>query len=267
MKTRRAVSLVEVLVVIAIVTVIGALAVPALRNSREAASQTRYLSSVRQIAGAVMVYSAESQDRAPTLIPNPGWPEEHLTEVVIDGAAIQSHWFGNRGMYKYLLDPYLPNDVLQGPFPKEAYYQHTNRGKVLVTTSFELTETLYAAPNYWVYQSQTPAGWGTQQMSTVALPAQKGFVHQNPFIEVRIPDEPGKPLIYPPDFQTKYMTTKRPVAWFDLSASSVNNKELLPGTINRFYFQSDPGSYGPWNANNGIPIAHTSWGLLGMDRR
>lgn len=265
MKSPHGLSLIEVLVVVAIITVVAALAVPALRNSRDAAKQARYLSDIRQIAGAVMGYSTENKDSAPTLIPNTGWPEERLTEVLVDGVPIRSHWFGNRGVYPLLLDPYLADDVLRGPIDW-TYRYRTNRGKVLSSTPYLLTDTLYAAPNYWLYQSQTPGGWGTQQMSTAALPAQKGFVHQAAFVEVPLA-EPGKPVSYPPDFMTKLMTTKRPVAWFDLSASSVNNKELLPGTINRFYFQSDPGSYGPWNANEGIPIAHTSWGLLGMDRR
>lgn len=61
----KAFTLVELLVVIGVTAVLIALLLPSLAKAREAASRTACLSNLRQIAGAMRVYSATFRDACP----------------------------------------------------------------------------------------------------------------------------------------------------------------------------------------------------------
>jgi prepilin-type N-terminal cleavage/methylation domain-containing protein len=260
-RSSRGFTLVELVVVAGVVAVLLALTISVLGSVRKASKEAKTLSDIRQIAGAVLLYSTESRDKPPVVIPQPEvWPEPEWTVVEVFGAPVRSHWFGNAGIYPIVLDPFLPEAVLKGS-SEWTYRYRTTRGSVLSWTPYQLTETLYASPAYWVYDRQSPAGRQAQDFSSTVLTSHKGLAWL-PYAFNEAPEGlDGPPLTAGASNQSRRYC----VAWFDLSASMPAWKDLLPGTRNRFQRGSDPGAFGPGDV--GRPIAETTWGLAGMDRK
>src|SRR5690349_23940222 len=102
LRTRRAFTLVELLVVIGIIAVLVSILLPSLNRAREAANQTKCLSNLRQLGLAFVMYVNESKGKFPYTgrydIPKPEdflwWQETpYLGRTVADirGSAIAKY--------------------------------------------------------------------------------------------------------------------------------------------------------------------------------
>jgi prepilin-type N-terminal cleavage/methylation domain-containing protein/prepilin-type processing-associated H-X9-DG protein len=75
-------SLLELLIVIAIVGMLATLATPVLGKARERAESAKCLANLRNIGVAMLSYVAENDNRFPTIEPNPSNPAYDASEQV-----------------------------------------------------------------------------------------------------------------------------------------------------------------------------------------
>jgi prepilin-type N-terminal cleavage/methylation domain-containing protein/prepilin-type processing-associated H-X9-DG protein len=94
-RSEKGFTLVELLVVIALIVIVAALLFPVFAQARESARNTRCLSNLRQIAMAVMMYAADHDERlpvdltgvrdAPAAVPCSPWNPDRRIEAQIWG--------------------------------------------------------------------------------------------------------------------------------------------------------------------------------------
>jgi prepilin-type N-terminal cleavage/methylation domain-containing protein/prepilin-type processing-associated H-X9-DG protein len=76
MTTRRAFTLVEVLVVIAVIALIAAMLLPALSKARQSGRRTACASNLRQLSVAVSLYAGENEGDYPPVNQTNHWPAQ-----------------------------------------------------------------------------------------------------------------------------------------------------------------------------------------------
>ena len=76
MTTRRAFTLVEVLVVIAVIALIAAMLLPALSKARQSGRRTACASNLRQLSVAVSIYAGENEGDYPPVNQTNRWPAQ-----------------------------------------------------------------------------------------------------------------------------------------------------------------------------------------------
>src|SRR5262245_12659444 len=76
MTTRRAFTLVEMLVVIAIIGLLAALLVPALLRAKETGRRTACASNLRQLSVAAAIYAGDNDGYFPPVNPSNRWPAQ-----------------------------------------------------------------------------------------------------------------------------------------------------------------------------------------------
>ncbi len=260
--THRAVTLVELLLVIAVLGVLLALTTVGLAATRKAARGVRKLSDTRQIGVAVQAYSHASNDLPPVLFSKPlAWPENEQT-VTVAGAHVAGTWFGNGRSFYLLIDPYLPIEMLRGGSQSPSILK-TNAGNTVDWTPYQLTDTLYAGVDYWVPARQRPlSAWGAQGLDGVAAPSQKGMIVHPHYVDFSaIGENSDLPI---EAHAGGNGNGPESVCWFDLSASVPKERELKPGIANRYRWGVNPGSLNEYDP--GPTILNTYLGLSGMDR-
>lgn len=96
MSKRSAFTLVEIMIVVAILTNVLLVALPAFIRSRNMAQNTRYISDMRTIVGAFEMYAAENNRFPASASPNivPAGMSIYLSGIpYTDGNAIGGQWY------------------------------------------------------------------------------------------------------------------------------------------------------------------------------
>jgi prepilin-type N-terminal cleavage/methylation domain-containing protein/prepilin-type processing-associated H-X9-DG protein len=133
MTNKHAFTIIELLMVIAIIGVIAALLMPAIGKARESGRRTQCTNNLRQIGIAMYIYIDEHDSRFPPVVDVPDW------------------WF-------HLLEPYLDDlNVWKCPSYKEHNYGDT------IHFSYGF--------NYWGLNDVT-GGWHGKHINAVTSPSQ-----------------------------------------------------------------------------------------------
>lgn len=256
----RAFTLVEVLVVLGVIAVLIALAVPGLVRTRQAARDLSDLSKIRQLGALVTLYAGDYRDVPPVIFP-PVFVSRQLNipelKIGYRGDTLSGSWFSNAGMFHLAFDPVAPTTLVRATgAPKRMYKAHLTSGTTALVSDFKLADVFYADPEFWTRDRQIgPVQWGAQTLSSVAFPSAKGMLWQTIVYTI-----PGHPEGVQGCCSTGVQTA---ILWADQSASPQNMAELLPGVPNSWGY----GATGPvLNDAKGPPVYQTEFGVLGRDR-
>src|SRR5579859_6869351 len=91
-RARGGFSLVEVLVVLALMAIIISLTLPAIQSAREAASRHTCMNNLKQVALAMHVYHGEHQRLPPTRLPGEGPSWAWLVLPCIEQQPLYNQW-------------------------------------------------------------------------------------------------------------------------------------------------------------------------------
>jgi len=108
---RRAVTLLELLVVIAVIGVLIAIGLPILRTAQQSARTAACLANIREVGRAAAVYAGEHAGQMPYLA-----ERKHLDDAFDIGLGPQGH-FDQHGLWPHALREYLG----KGPRPAACY--------------------------------------------------------------------------------------------------------------------------------------------------
>ncbi|MDM7462000.1 MAG: prepilin-type N-terminal cleavage/methylation domain-containing protein, partial [bacterium] len=153
---RNGFTLIEVLVVIAIIAILAAILFPVFAQAREKARQTQCMSNLRQSATAVLMYVQDADERFPMALYAPA----------------QRTGGGNCVMTVFdVIQPYMKNTgIMQCPRDPKALYKHAGFQTLRGYPSCTLPETISYMYNYDVIRAgRTPLGSGSISQGTVAL--------------------------------------------------------------------------------------------------
>lgn len=247
-RERAGFSLIELLVVVSIIAILVAIALPVLVGSRRTATQTVYLAINRQLVTATRLYANNNDDRLPYM----ATPGDLHGPIVARGYTLEVSYFaGQSTMWASIVVPeyYEPRDahieVEYGLYPPGEHYGWPGAPEEIFRTQFRLTSTAFARPEYFRtveppddYVMLQPTRW-----SDVAFPSNKGIIVE---YEMRSSAHPAG-----------YQTTKEKQAIVGMGDGSAS--------VRSFYV---PG----WEANtvtrpllNPIPTMATRNGLAGRD--
>lgn len=201
---RAAFSLMELLVVLAIVAVLVSLLVPGLRHAREAAREATCLSNQRQLGLGWAMYANDFRDRA---MPLAYWSEEDI------GTGEQVFWWGTHGTrtsppdhVRGFVTPYLGSTLASRSVfecPAQPWGSYTAQGPYRSDGVFGRAwpTSTYGYNGYYLSPSKTP-GWAE---SIGHRPWRRLFEIQRPtdlivFADTLLPSSPARnsALLDPP---------------------------------------------------------------------
>ncbi|MEL6329117.1 MAG: MauE/DoxX family redox-associated membrane protein [Planctomycetota bacterium] len=238
----RGFTLLESLVVIAVLATVIAIALPALRGGRDSARMSVDLTRLRQHAGVVAVYSNDYRGVAPMLA-DPARPETAVFEG--GGRRIEDEFFNARVWW------HLP---LSGPYydgaaaSSELFRSSTSPYPESYLADFRYACTLMSRPEFWRRETRTgPEQWGAVRLHEVAYPSAKGV------------------------FDVSYRLSAEVVLAADSAASFVDGhaRSLRHADVDGTQYINDhrawPGI--EYVAHGGATVAHTIDGVRGRDLR
>jgi prepilin-type N-terminal cleavage/methylation domain-containing protein len=170
-RARSGYSLIEILLVIAIIAIILALTIPSLSSMRFSARQTSSLSSLRQLAVTTSSYNSDYNDNFPV----PWDPRatswilrNDRTQMIIPG---DFHYFSTYENWHYLLASYYGNDTSnQVYYPTEQVAFENSGGGA----PFAYSCAFLAHPAYWNESTRTGSTqWRGTRSSSVAYASRK----------------------------------------------------------------------------------------------
>jgi len=239
----HAFTLVELLVVMAVVAVIIALALPPLARTRESARESARLVMIRQLMASLAMYAQDNRERHPFF----GTPGEALGPITIRGFEIRGSFFQTqRWLWASAIFPeYLdcPRRAIESEGRAEYMQGQLGWPEFIIAADYHMTSTAFALPPFW---SEDPSGglaWLREeylQPTTLAhlqYPSQKGVLFLD-FAEANDGPANGHAIVGLGD------GSSRSIGWWTLDW----NKAVAR----------------PWGAG-GKPIVSTRDGLAGID--
>ncbi|MBX3363503.1 MAG: type II secretion system protein [Phycisphaeraceae bacterium] len=148
---QRAFTLVELLVVMVIMAIVLAIALPPLKGSREAARESRLLSTMRQLGQAIDLYTRDNAQLLPCVVQR---GDPYAVPVVRGHAVSWAYFTAQARLWINLVFP----DYLDGPiaqFERPGIRDPENLGiystlpEELVRNEFLMTFTSAASYSYW----------------------------------------------------------------------------------------------------------------------
>lgn len=254
-RAKAAYTLVEVLVVIAVVAVLLGLAVPLLARIRSRGDDTHTLASLREIGTALTMYADASRDTVPVFfqpLPTVVLSDEPQ-EITVDGVLAMGHWFDHSFLFYVALRPALPFKTISVPGRP---IEEAVIGRLGAPASeYFLSENFYATPEFWrSSRTQTAAGFSAQRWSSLLFPSSKGVLSQRTSYR--------NPQVQRQQLMTLDTRVESGVLWGDMSASAVRQGLLNPGVPNTFDHYASAG-----NASGvAMPVIRTRNGTRGRDR-
>ncbi len=99
MRSRRAFTLVELLVVIGIIALLIGILIPTLGRARDAAARTASLSNLRELSTAMRIYATENKDACPLggIAANPATVKAGVEPAMQYGFTFTVYWLGSSG--------------------------------------------------------------------------------------------------------------------------------------------------------------------------
>jgi prepilin-type N-terminal cleavage/methylation domain-containing protein/prepilin-type processing-associated H-X9-DG protein len=139
---RAAFTLVELLIVIAIIGVLVGLLMPTVSGARESARRTACASNLRQISGCLTVYAADNDRKLPYITDRTDSSSDHLWELsnktrdaLIKGTTARDIFYCPSSELRQDIDKYWSLNTATRPTPGQ-----TGRGGVCVTSYFWLMQ-------------------------------------------------------------------------------------------------------------------------------
>jgi prepilin-type N-terminal cleavage/methylation domain-containing protein len=247
-------TLVEVLVVIGILALVGALIVPTLAGVRSRARATVTLSNIKQMGQGVVMYAASAKDRAPCYA-EPAWPP--IAPWTFDYGKDGGWWFDHWELYSLEITSLLESTrIARASGHVDPPGPVTHRGNTASLSDFFLTNTLYASPKFFNWKTHAgPEQFGLQQLSSIAFPSDKGLLmsmgywHSAPHYGLGCCG----------------FDIPMPLVFADLSASEISPVRMKPGILN-IYARVQYSPNADPRVLNGMPVFDTVDGIQGRDR-
>ncbi|HBS28397.1 MAG TPA: hypothetical protein DEB06_02855 [Phycisphaerales bacterium] len=237
MRMRDGFTLLETLMVIAIIAILIATTLPSLRASRLRADELITLGRLRQHAMVLSAYNAEHQGWYPWM----GDPADPTNSIVS---------FGNGDLRRF---GYFDSRTIWHHFLADAYYEGIHRHEMFHAAgpqsdpssnfvSIWYTASFKADPKFWRYEERTgPDQWRVVRDHEVRFPSHKGAFSAGAY-------EFGLPIEL--------------VGFVDASARRVRSENIMP------YYRLGTGRWpGSDITSRGFPIIHAIDGAHGRDER
>ncbi len=250
----RAFTIVEVLVVLGIVMIVAALAIPALSGSKFAAKQATTLSRIQQMTVGLQMYADANADLPPLY----GKPDRPETPWQFDWGPLESgKWFDHSYLYSIAITGFLGDSTVAvavgNPIPRPVL---VHQGVPTRMSDFFLTNTLFADPSFFNWETRGGREqMRAQRLSSILFPSDKGLLRQAWVYGV---PERGNVLA------CCDLDIESAVSFADLSASMHVQKRMRPGIHNPYTSMILP-DMDPRDVP-GAPVADTIDGVRGRDR-
>ncbi len=245
-------SLIELLVVIGVIAVICAIALPSLWGARRQARSKVSLANLHGHIGVMMVYAADNRDAWPTPSPDP------ILRITFKEAASEYPRFAFSSFWNYI----LADSYYNGQAENRSFYPPDYVTDVIKTpsgfTPYTLTCTAIANAEFWNPKTRTgPDQWGGAKHSDVLYPAKKSALIN----------------IYPAfiQYQNRLLTKDAPltleIALVDGSAKVVGVRDTIDGYSSgeRLRVGTSTGKDGTYHASDWPFGCHTIEGMRGRD--
>ncbi|MCL4221956.1 MAG: type II secretion system GspH family protein [Phycisphaerales bacterium] len=179
-KSREGVTIVELLVVIAVISVLIALVMPSLQSAREQGSLARVTARLRHLGIATVAYSGEHRDSFPHLgVPGSPWEGLRIGGSRLDTGYYQSQGPGYFTQSLYYANLFVPCyfEVRDDLLGEEGVWLPTWNDAHFITP-FVLSGTAFAAPRYWEGEDtpDDPSLYRAVRLTEAVFPSSKGLI-------------------------------------------------------------------------------------------
>lgn len=244
--TRRAFTIIELLIVISLIGLLASILLPALSQARYSARYLQAASTMRQMYISVTTYGNDSKDGLPYFA-TPGNPWGPVVVNGVDVRNAQGRYFGPQAvLWPSLLRAYisgrpkLPDRDAMIPVG-EKYGLPPEQSDMILYTRFNLSYTAFSAPEYWTNDvpPRNRSLFRGTRWGEIQFPSQKGILVDTQWVTIEI----QRRYTLTASFVMADGSTSK-AAWSDLNMDLVER----PGTTIT------------------MPVHSTRYGLAGRDR-